>query len=197
MSAPHTTVVDSSRQVALLLHGLAEPDRAWMLEQLGASQGQALQPLLTELRELGIPADPALTAQALQAHVQRRTAAERPPAAVIAEARAAQMQQALAGESVGLLAVLLAAGEWPWRHVFLASLEPARARALNEVLETHRGGPALQQALLRAVAERLDAQSPLPLAVTVPGVPRTNPNWAKYLSRVPGWRTRAAVRGGA
>jgi hypothetical protein len=53
------------RRAALTLHALAAPDRDWLLQQLPAPDRAALRGLLTELRELGIPADAGVIRSAL------------------------------------------------------------------------------------------------------------------------------------
>ena len=83
--------MSSARQVALILHGLADADRAWLLGRLPPAQVGMLEPLLAELRELGIPADPELAAQVHDAEMRRVTQ-------TIRECSLPQLQSALADE---------------------------------------------------------------------------------------------------
>ena len=58
-----------ARRAALLMHALAEPDRAWLLEQLPAGDKARLERLLVELGELGIGAVASAVPDLLQAPV--------------------------------------------------------------------------------------------------------------------------------
>jgi hypothetical protein len=148
------------RHTALVLHGLADADRAWMLGQLPPEQAGAVTQMLAELCELGIPNDPSLAAQALSSEAVRpiRTRpaqASDDPAQIVHGARVEPLQRVLQGEPQGFVAVLLAAGEWPWREAFLAAQEPAQRRALGELARGNAGGPRLQAQVVAAVAKRL------------------------------------------
>ncbi len=148
------------RQAALVLHGLSDADRTWMLGQLSADQAGTVGKLLAELRELGIPSDPSLASQALGANqigpIRTRPAAQSNDSAdTIRAASAAQLQRVLEGESEGLVALLLAAGEWPWRDVYLAVQQPTHRRTLLEIMAARAAGPRLQAQVLDAVARRL------------------------------------------
>jgi hypothetical protein len=160
------------RQAALVLHGLADADRAWMLGQLPPEQAAPVGELLAELRELGIPHDPAFASQALasdpvHAIRARPAAAANDPAARMRAASVEQVQRAVEGESQGFVAVLLVAGDWPWYRDFLAAQEPARMRALVDLVRGQPGGPRLRAQVVAAVAQRVrDIGSvPAPLQV--------------------------------
>jgi len=168
------------RQAALVLHGLSDVDRTWMLGQLSADQAGLVGKLLAELCELGIPSDPSLAAQALAGNqirpIRTRPAAKsNDPADTVRAASAAQLQRVLQGESQGLIALLLAAGEWPWRDVYLAVQEPARRRVLVELMAARAAGPRLQAQVLGAVARRLrelGTIAPTGTQLANPGAPR-------------------------
>lgn len=146
------------RQSALLLHGLQQPDRDWILARLPHSQRMVLQEHLQELRELGIPADPQL-AQAAGA------GATDSPAATLRLADAGDMQLVLAGEPAWLLRQLLAMEDWPWRDAWLAGLPTAqRERVLS--LNAPALAPAAAAALLGQTAARLAARAPRAAANT-------------------------------
>ena len=152
------------RQAALVLHGLADADRAWMIGQLPAEQVAPVRALLAELRELGIPNDPSFAAQALasdEVHAVRARVAARADdfLQVVRGASAAQLQRVLEGESQGFVAMLLVAGDWPWQAEFLAAQEPARMRALADLVASEPGGPRLRAQVVAAVAARLRKQA--------------------------------------
>jgi hypothetical protein len=148
------------RQAALVLHGLADADRAWMLGQLPPEQAGPVRELLTELRELGIPNDPGLATQALASDpvhaIRTRPApAANDPVALMRAASVEQVQHAVEGESQGFVAVLLVAADWPWYRAFLAAQEPARMRALVDLVRDQPGGARLRTQVVAAVAARL------------------------------------------
>jgi len=181
--------MSSPRQVALMLHGLADADRTWLLGRLGPAQVDVLEPLLAELRELGIPADPALAAQALEPVAARGDAEMHSITQTIGACALPQLQLALADEPQGVIAAVLMAGNWPWQDAFLAAQEPAKARAIKELMQSHRGGAALHRALLRSLAERLGGKRAIPAA------PRAG--WTGFVRRVGNLATRSAPRGRA
>lgn len=161
------------RQAALVLHGLADADRAWMLGQLPPEQAAPVRELLTELRELGIPHDPGLATQALASdpvHAIRTRApqAANDPFALMRTASVDQVQRALEGESQGFVAVLLVASDWPWYRDFLAAQEPARMRALVDLVRGQPGGPRLRTQVVAAVATRLRDRPAAPAPLQLP-----------------------------
>ena len=99
------------RRAALTLHALAPPDREWLLEQLPAADRSELRGLLSELRELGIPADGDVIRSALA----EASASPLPNAEALAQVLA---REAESFRSV-LLSLLTAAqkeavlGHWP------------------------------------------------------------------------------------
>jgi hypothetical protein len=160
------------RQAALVLHGLADADRAWMLGQLPPEQAGPVGELLAELRELGIPNDPGLAAQALArdpVHAVRTRApsAANDPFTLMRTASLEQVQRALEGESQGFVAVLLVAGDWPWYRDYLAAQEPARMRALVDLVRGQPGGPRLRTQVVAAVAARLRESTGAPALIQV------------------------------
>jgi hypothetical protein len=136
------------RQSALLLHGLAEADRRWILARLPNEDQQILDAHLSELKSLGIPADPVLLDTAM-------VAARAPRRGVVADplqrASASQMQALLAEEPVWLVRHVLALEAWPWKQDFLAAQNANRRERLLAAGQS----PA---AAGSKVAERLRAQ---------------------------------------
>ena len=128
---------DPLRQSALALHALASQDRAWVLAALPEGQRAALQPLLAELEEIGIPRD----ADLLQA-VQPPAARQRSAGELDALARL------LRREPPGVAAVFLAAEAWPWRREVLQQVGARAAEPGSDVR-----GPMLRRALIEAVQE--------------------------------------------
>ena len=171
--------MSSTRQVALILHGLADADRAWLLGRLSPAQASMLEPLLAELRELGVPTDPAPAIHTHDAEMHRITQ-------TIRACSLPQLQSALADEPHGVIAAVLVAGSWPWQDAFLAALEPAKARAIKDLMRSNPGGATLHPALLEELAQRLAAA---PLAPV--------PRWARFIRRLRSVATRLPQRGRA
>ncbi len=139
--------MEGPRQSALLLHGLSEPDRQWILQHLGDEDRLLLGEYLAELKSLGIPGDPTL----LDGFRSPRPRDGRDP---LLGASVAQIRALLADEPVWLVRHVLALGDWPWRQDFLAALEPAqRERLMASRLVPMRGKAA--ECLRRQLAQRL------------------------------------------
>ena len=148
------------RQAALVLHGLADADRAWMLSQLAPEQAVQVGALLAELRELGLPNDPSFATQALGAEQLaamrvQPPAAPQGPAEAVRAAAPDRMLRVLEGECPGFVAILLASDDWPWRAAFFASLSPARMRAVQDAVRGSESGARLRSQVIAAVARRL------------------------------------------
>lgn len=161
------------RQVALLLHGLTDQDRSWLLGQLEPDQKDHVMDLLTELRELGMPADPGIAEKALSSASNDAHAVPVNPARdardQLRAADASTIHRVLAGEPLLLVAMLLAAEPWPWTEHYLSMQEPAKAGRLVELAQDGPGGTVLRDQVLRAVATRL---GDVPPVVSLPPTPR-------------------------
>lgn len=165
------------RAAALLLHGMAEADRAWAWSRLDDAERAVLSPLLDELRDMRIPRDGDLLRQAtataaavspgLQAAARQRIAAAQP----------AELVQVLGQEPSGLVRRLLSLGPWPWSEAVQTALRARRGDVFEAASDADQApGDALAAALLERVAQRL-----------APAVPGHGP------SR--GWWTRLRDRG--
>ncbi len=117
------------RRAALTLHGLTDSDRAWMLERIAPAQRRALESLLTELANLGIPPDAAIVQQAIAASRDGTAPSARAALDALTPEQAASL---LAGEPAGLVARLLAARAWPWTEAFLHALDASARRRIGE-----------------------------------------------------------------
>lgn len=142
------------RQSALLLHGLSAADQRWILARVDAVDAAVLRAHLRELRELGIPADPALAPSAAPA-----ASGADPHAAHVARASAAGLQLALGDEPAWLVAQVLALRDWPWRAAFLDSLTEERRAAVTKAAPAALA-PRAEAALLAALAARLAGVGP-------------------------------------
>lgn len=150
----------NARHVAILLHGLGEVDRDWLLGQLPPTQQGQLQPLLAELQVLGIPSDPQLTRDA----VLRGTAPPdlSPPPSRSADAgdpaldrlAAAATARVLAPEPATLAAELLARGGAAWRAEVLREMAPPRRREIEAALAPHLAAVSLPGASLPGLRQR-------------------------------------------
>lgn len=174
----------AQRSAALLLHGMSEADRAWAWEQLGEPQRATLAPLLQELRELGVPRDQALVSE-LIAEVPPQAAPARTARERVAAADAVQVAQLLCPEPALLARRLLALGPWPWQSQVLMALRAQHGEALEPMSDERVvPAPALDEALLERMAERLPDAMP---AATSPGAPW----WQRLLRELPRMVSRA------
>ena len=144
------------RQAALLLHGLAPGVRGAVLARLGRSDAERLQPLLSELAEMGV--SPALG--------RRMHAAIAPAAEVSAEQRLEQLTGLEVAHAVSAcapvtVAHLFRSREWPWKAAALACLPDAVHVPVLECLrrELPPLGPAVMRRLCERVWEHIDRVS--------------------------------------
>jgi hypothetical protein len=172
------------RRAALLLHGLAGPDREWVLGGLRPAQAEHLRALLQDLVQLGLPADEDFVRQAL-APAAAAAAAPPEPASLAAEALAAadaqQVREVLAPEPDPLVVAVLAAGRWPWASAFYAGLAPARAQRLRDLGQVGSVPPGLRQAAVQALVQALHDRRRLDDAAAVP-LPTPQRRWWQRLA---------------
>jgi hypothetical protein len=154
------------RRSALTLHALGAEDRGWLLANLPASQRGELERLLTELRALGIPAEPRMARATLKQ--ERATQAEVAPRANRQERidfldpmQTAALAQLLQHEPASLVAHVVglrgAAGEAVLEH-----LAAPKRRQVQDLLSPARAGvagpaPRLTEALTEELHSRLAA----------------------------------------
>jgi hypothetical protein len=140
------------RRAALSLHALCEQDRDWILASLPAEQASALHPLLTELRELRIPADAGLigpllatpSAQGLQSGGDTPNAGAFSVLARMLEAEPAEVAAALVTDDA-----------WPWRTQLLSAFSSGFANDVRRSAAAAVRAPALQAAVRQVVDQRL------------------------------------------
>ncbi|MBE7367193.1 hypothetical protein [Ramlibacter pallidus] len=166
----------ASRRAALLVHAMPPSDQAWLLGSLPPAQREAVEELLGELREMGIPPDAALLRDVIEAPptAQPETAED-----VLARLDAHQVErlaQLLRDEPPVLAGRVLALRAWPWAGALLAQLPEAAAEAAARHAARPRA-PALERALCEALLRRLDS--------TVPVRGRHgSPKWRALLARL-------------
>jgi hypothetical protein len=159
----------AARHAALAIHALSDTDQQWMLSRLPGARRQALEPLLAELRELGIPRDPAVVAD-LNASSRQASAAgwSGSDAEWLARLPAARVVAGLADESPEVVSKLLACRPWPWAQAVAA------AHGLEGVpLAAGHQAPRLLESLSAGLARRLRAPAaPRPAIVAEPRDPQ-------------------------
>lgn len=143
------------REVALALHALVPEDRTWLIERLSPAQQRAVEPLIAELHDLGIPADAHLVDQALRrgAHEVARSAQQR-----IAALRAPRAAELLHGEPASFVACFLGLTAWPWTREYVATLDASAQQQLKQAMhDAPEASAALRAWLMEAIAVRIDA----------------------------------------
>lgn len=120
---------NSSRRAALMAHALPKDDQAWLLDALPPSRRSMLEPLLIELRALGIPSDPALLA-ALETQEREEAKEAAAPHARTVDAMATlsprqvrRLAQVLQQEDPGVASRLLATRRWAWGDTLIAAMD--------------------------------------------------------------------------
>lgn len=152
---PEPVGVDERRLAALTLHALAEDDRLWILGQVSAAQRQALQALLLELEELGIPRDRSLVEAALVPAVENVLPMQTGGSLRVPPQRMAEW---LRGEPVVIVARCLSLVDADARAEVLRLL-PQDLRASVEAAQAMAPAPALMAALSSIVSEKLGRES--------------------------------------
>jgi hypothetical protein len=151
-SAPPTSVRGAparDRRAALLLHTVSAADRSWLLAQLSPAERGALEPLLAELRELGIPADRDMLDELGDVSSAAPVPLATPAPRGLFAADGRIVAQVLAAEPVDLVARLLACKAWPWREAVLSAQGPNRREQLRDRLAAlHRSDDSAPLGLL-------------------------------------------------
>jgi hypothetical protein len=188
---PHVAVAaaedtDQLRRAALMLHGLARADCDVILGQLDPVQRVAIEPLLEELAELGLPGDTALLQELLKTEAATAPV-ERKPVDVLAHAPAHDVERVLANEPPLIVARLLAAQDWPWKEAVLARTALPRQRRINEALaglkrvRTTRRTPACDELLVNELVSRIGE---LPRNANRASAPSRGARWMQSLRRL-------------
>ncbi len=173
-----------ARSAALLLHALSEADRHWLLQRLRPEESAVLRPMLTELRQMGMPADRSMVSAALRGVSFLDASDSRPGAdstrsatsgtlpgntdadriVWLKQSAPAALAEVLRAEPPKVIAHVLLLADWPWRAQLLTCMgAPLRGRVEAAVAELRcdaarvRAASALQASLLKQVCARLDA----------------------------------------
>jgi hypothetical protein len=151
----HTTM----RQAALALHALCEVDRRWVLSSLSSGQRTELQPLLEELRAIGIPRDATLVeelcARGVATPAWETLSAPMAAMAPLDAGGAAALAALVKQEPPRVVAALTSAGTAQWRDRVLAELSPVTRAEVERQEASLTGAPALQAAILAGVRRRI------------------------------------------
>ncbi|MGM9485059.1 hypothetical protein ACS5PN_27970 [Roseateles sp. NT4] len=141
--SPDLDTSSGLRRAALALHALSAEDRAWLLQRLSPAQREALDALLVELKELGIPPDQGVI----------RAALSQPAASsVFSEEEARGLCLALEREPPALQSLLLASLGATERANVLTHRQ-AQLQALPSAVAAPDWTPTLRQALLESWRE--------------------------------------------
>jgi hypothetical protein len=143
------------RRSALALHALHSSDREWMLSRLDARERASIEPLLAELRELGIPAiglDVAMPAE------EKREDSPACARDVLHGAKPARMARLLRTEPDPIVVRLLAVEDWPWRGEVIRGMPRSRRRRIEAgiaAVKAEGRGASLAAALVESAARRM------------------------------------------
>jgi hypothetical protein len=143
----------SLRKAALAVHALAAPDRAWVLQALPRNHREELEPLLAELKALGIPADRSL-------YLATDAALREPELAwpeTLDAATLTALSNTLAKEPEQVTQALLAIRPWSWGPRLLAGWTGERRAALAEAPSRAPVTPRLASTLLQVLHGRVRA----------------------------------------
>ena len=137
------------RKAALVMHGLGEQDRQWLLERLPAHWARELScaPPAAVGRALGSPATTNSSAKRPGTPSQSR-AAVGPDSGPIARASVEQVHALLKDEPDALIALVISSGPGPWREALLLGFAPSRAKSIRAArpFREHRSAAACRGA---------------------------------------------------
>jgi hypothetical protein len=155
------------RRCALVLHGLPQEDRQWLLAQLDPAHRDSLKVLVEDLNSLGMAPDPQLLRDLL-GQVRRS------PAAPVMRADDAELAQILLREPASLAALALKGHPDPER--ILALFDAPHRREVLSRRESHPGPvpPRLASCLREELDQRLRGRA----------VPMQGRRWSAVLQRL-------------
>jgi len=148
---------DAYRQSALLLHGVGEADRNWILAQLAAEEREPLTQHLIELKGLGMPVDGSLAARFLTQPLTQKDVREVKSAEckTFPDASVEAIHLLFEGEPMWLIAAVLSIRTWPWHDAFINKLDTSRREQIR--IEMRESVPIK---LGLALVSRLEARLP-------------------------------------
>lgn len=159
------------RQAALALHALRSEDRARVWSRLDPDKRSSLEPLLTELSELGVPAGRPWPLKGHAPRVATRDAQAELPTLVRQARRleAGAALQALSTQSLDTAAAILSAQPWPWRDAVVNAWPPESRHSLSQRLQDRSASPSgvgafAMRALLTALLQEAGSLPASPLA---------------------------------
>ena len=166
MTAPTPT---RFQKAALMLHGLSRRDQAWLLKRLLPAVRSILQPLLNELRGLGIA--PGVGADdGSPPPVTCDVVLHKDAVAVVNESHSNHALKVLGRQPERVQAALIGMHDWLWKPTFCDSLSMFQRSALTAVVPNALPlRPLMLDALLQAFATELEAEQ---ASAVQPGVRR-------------------------
>lgn len=134
----------SLRQAALTLHALSLDDRGRVWARLDPARRSLLEPLLTELKDLGVPAGQAwVDVDAPAAKPESEAAPDLDKLVRSARRlRADAVLQALSAQSLDTAACVLAWAPWPWRDAVLRNWSPENRHSLSQRVQERAAASA-------------------------------------------------------
>lgn len=163
---PAAAETPGMRRSALLLHSVGEDDQAWLLDRLADQQRSTLRGLLGELKQLGIPRQPALLHEAVPLAHAASPAPVAPGDALIRRLSGLPVdcvERMLRSEPADVIARLLALAPWPWEAAFVQRIPALKRQHIQEHRPSwtaeyagSRAPRRVDQALLRALLQRAD-----------------------------------------
>ena len=127
------------RRSALILYAMTSEDREWMFERLPAKVRALLDPMIGELRELGVATDRALLRDAMR-QAESLQAEDSTPVAesddqALEQFSSEVMARALNAEPAALIAKLLNCRSWSWRDPVMRQMGAHKRRQIQDALE--------------------------------------------------------------
>jgi hypothetical protein len=147
------------RRSALVLYAMTNADREWVFERLPAKARALLDPMIGELRELGVATDRALLRDAVQ-QSESLQAKDSTPVAETDEQALEKFSheiiaQAFDAEPAGLIAKLLSCRQWSWRESVLQRIGVYKRRQILEALKAYAPAIGRESRLTAVLMQQL------------------------------------------
>lgn len=162
-----------SRRAAVVLHGLSDQDREWILGRLPQGQQDELRELVQELAALGVPPAAMVDVEVVVPHPDpQRLDSDEEFLAQLSDLEVRRLAHSIAFLPAPVIASCLQIRRWPWRTTVLESLPDALARdvrdALNPGNHDKANAPRLRAALARELRRHVECTPASTSAATPP-----------------------------
>ena len=118
------------KQAAVFLHSLSIDDRQWILNRISFQKKNELELALQELDGIVIPHEVLNQAKSIIIKEAKETTSKSKCDNILDSADISDLAKVLSTETDTYIATLLNQGDWGWKGEYLATLSPAKQKAI-------------------------------------------------------------------